>query len=284
VLAGVETITVGARAGVSVSGTPDRSCGLCFLGDIDAGNADFTVSPGSIMVNGNLSAGPNSMWRAASIGVSGTVSGGQFTPPWHTTPPFPDPLASFVMPAATGLPVKTNPCGSGGGPGIYGPVDLPNGACALKPGLYVVVGTWGAKNNTHVTGAGVTLYTMCGTTAAPRACSASGEAGGYLDFKNGQVSISAPATGALAGKAVLYDRNNTQNLSLQGNGGTSITGAVYLMSGTLDFNGNSCFGFQNGPVVAHGVTKANGNKSCVQVTSSTDAVVPGRPGEIALSE
>ena len=90
--------------------------------------------------------------------------------------------------------------------------------------------------------------------------------------------------GTWQGKAVLYDRGNTQDLSLQGNGATSITGAVYLRSGTLDFNGNSCFGFSGGPVVANGVTKANGNKSCVTVTSSTDAVIAGVPGEVALSE
>lgn len=283
-LAGVRTITIGARAGVSVSGTPERRCGLCFLSGVDAGNADFTVTPGRIMVNGNLTAGPNSMWSAAGIGVAGTVSGGQFSPPWTQTPALPDPFATYAMPGTTGVPARTNPCGSSGGTGVYGSVDLPNGPCALSPGLYVVVGTWGAKNSTVVTGSGVTLYAMCGTTAAPRPCAEAGETGGYLDFKNGQVSLSAPTSGALAGMAVLYDRGNTQNLSLQGNGGTSITGAVYLRRGTLDFNGNSCFGFQHGPVVANGVTKANGDKACAQVTSSTDAVVPGVPGAVALNQ
>ena len=284
VLAGVSSISIRAGAGASVSGTPDRHCGLCFLSGVDVGNADFTVSPGGIMVNGDISAGPNSQWQAASIGVVGTTSGGQFAPPATRTAAIPDPFATAAMPSTVGLPVKSNPCGAAGGSGVYGTLTLPNGPCALSPGLYAVVGSWTARNNTDLTGADVTLYALCGSTGAPRACAASGEAGGYLDFKNGSVGFSAPTTGAQAGAAVVYDRNNTRNLSLQGNGGTSITGSVYLRSGALDFNGNSCFGFSQGPVVVNGVVMANGNQSCVSVTNSTDATIPGVPGEVALSE
>ena len=96
--------------------------------------------------------------------------------------------------------------------------------------------------------------------------------------------MAAPTSGANAGKAIIYDRNNVQNLDLQGNGNTSITGMVYLKSGTLAFNGNSCFQFAGGPVVAGGVTKANGTKSCVRVVNSTDAQLPAVPGEIALDQ
>lgn len=286
-LAGIDTITVAAAARAAVKGGPARSCGLCFLNSVDAGNADFTVSPGGIMVNGNLSAGPNSTWTAGTtIGVVGTVSGGQFAPAVTQTVAIPDPLATIAMPAIPAANKGTNsPCGTAAsaGPGKYGSLELPNSACALQPGTYVVTGTWGMKNNTNLTGTGVTIYVLCGTSATPRACNAN-EAGGKLDFKNGNVAISAPTSGANAGKAIIYDRNNTQDLELQGNGGTSITGMVYLKSGTLSFNGNSCFQFSGGPVVAGGVTKANGNKSCVRVINSTDAQLPAVPGEIALDQ
>jgi hypothetical protein len=286
-LAGVDSITVAAAARAVVKGGPARSCGLCFLNGVDVGNADFSVSPGGIMVNGDLTAGPNSTWTAgSSIGVVGTVNGGLFAPAVTQTIAIPDPLATIAMPAIPAANKGTNnPCGNGAnaGPGKYGSVNLPNSACALQPGTYVVTGTWESKNNTDLTGTGVTIYVLCGTSATPRACHAN-EAGGMLDFKNGNVSLAAPTTGANQGRAIIYDRNNTQDLSLQGNGGTSIKGAVYLKSGTLDFNGNSCFGFENGPVVAGGVTKANGNKSCVRVTNSSDAQLPAVPGEIALDQ
>ncbi len=285
--AGVDTISVSAAARAVVKGGPARTCGLCFLNDVDAGNADFTVSPGGIMVNGNLAAGPNSTWTAGtSIGVVGTVNGGQFAPAVTQTIAIPDPLAAIAMPAIPTANKGTNsPCGTdaSAGPGRYGSVSLPNSACALQPGTYVVTGTWDMKNNTNLTGTGVTLYVLCGTSATPRACNAN-EAGGKLDFKNGNVAIAAPTSGANAGKAIIYDRNNVQNLDLQGNGNTSITGMVYLKSGTLAFNGNSCFQFAGGPVVAGGVTKANGNKSCVRVINSTDAQLPAVPGEIALDQ
>ena len=75
------------------------------------------------------------------------------------------------------------------------------------------------------------------------------------------------------GYAVIYDRTNDNNLGLQGNGGTSISGITYAPASDLDFNGNSCFGFSGGPIVVDSVVKANGNKSCVTVTNPVDTTV-----------
>jgi hypothetical protein len=192
-------------------------------------------------------------------GVVGTVSGGNFAPPATSIPSFGDPLASsLTLPLnTTGLSAKSNPCSDG--PGLYGSVDLPKNTCTLAPGLYVISGTWDMKNNTDLKGTGVTLYVRSPS--------------GYLDFKNGDVAISAPTTGALARLAIVYDRDNIKNLSLQGNGNTSISGIVYAPASALDFNGNSCFGFSGGPVVVDSVVKANGNKSCVKITNPVDTEV-----------
>jgi hypothetical protein len=245
------------------------TCSLCFLGGVDVDNADFSVSGGSVAVNGDITAGPNSVWTATVNGVVGTVNGGKFTPAPTVIPSFTDPLASLAMPSTTGLTAKTNPCGTGAthGPGLYSGsfTSLPNNPCNLQPGLYVVSGTWGMKNNDQLTGTGVTIY-----VTSP---------GGYLDFKNGDVNIKSPTpaqvavSGGVAGYAIIYDRANTNNLGLQGNGGTSIDGAVYAAKSKLDFNGNSCFGFKGGPIVALGVIKANGNTSCVTITSAIDTDV-----------
>lgn len=281
----VDHVDISSDARASVDAGASATCGLCFLGPIDAGNADFTVTGGGIHVNGDLSAGPNAEWTADdAIGVVGTVSGGVFNPAHTPAPSVTDPWAARtdLPPSVVGLPQKNDPCGSSGGPGIYGSEALESKQiCALSPGLYVIVGTWSQKNKSEFTGSGVTLYFTCGTKASPHVC-ASGEAGGELDAKNGEVTLSAPPTGGLAGVAIVYDRENTQYLGLQGNGGTSITGAVYAPSSKLDFNGNSCFGFSGGPVIVSGVIKANGNTSCVTIDASIDAEIYSLPGEIAL--
>lgn len=283
-LAGVAAIPISTAARASVSGGAPRSCGLCFLADVDAGNADFTVVPGGIMVNGSVTTGAQSHWTSGTfIGTSGTITGGTFSPAPTAIAPFGDPLAGLGMPVTTGLAVRSYPCGANGGPGIYGAVNLLNGPCPLQSGLYVVVGGWTAKNNTVLTGTGVTLYMLCGTTSAPRACAA-GEAGGFLDAKNGLVRIDAPSAGALQGLGIVYDRNNTSDLGLQGNGSTSVTGTVYLRSGALDFNGSSCFVVSRGPVVARDVITASGDKACLTILDSSDAAVPQPPSEVALDQ
>lgn len=55
------------------------------------------------------------------------------------------------------------------------------------------------------------------------------------------------SNGAPAGYSIIYDRDNHNALELQGNGTTSIHGAIYAAGSMLDFNGTTCFGFDGGP-------------------------------------
>ena len=289
-LAGVSKIDINTRARARVKEGLTSSCGLCFLGPIDAENADFTVEGGSIHVNGSSSdckdpgntavdAGPNSNWKAKSITVCGKTNGGNYAPTPTITSQISDPFANMLLPPnpmPTPLPTnRTDPCASaskGGGPGYYtSAVDIPNSDCELQPGLYVISNTWGMKNKSFLKdlGKGVTLYVR---------------SGGYLDFKNGQVALSPMSSGPFAGFSIVYDRANSNMLSLQGNGNTSISGIVYTPNSLLDYNGKSCFGFSGGPVVALGVEKANGNKSCVTVTNANDVTLPPLPGGISLDQ
>ena len=88
---------------------------------------------------------------------------------------------------------------------------------------------------------------------------------GYLDFKNGEVTLSAISTGPFAGFSIVYDRTNTHPLVPPGKRGDVHHRLVYTPT-SLDFNGGSDFGFKGGPIVAlKGVEKANGDKSCVVV-------------------
>jgi Flp pilus assembly protein TadG len=268
---GRSTIPVGSSAQAKLGVTVN--CTLCFLGPVDAGNGDLTVSGGSIAVNGSITAGPNSVWTASgagsTIGVAGAIDpDATYSPSATSIPAFGDPLAStLVLPfSTTSLATKANPCADG--PGIYNSdITLPNSTCALQPGMYVVNGKWEAKNNTELTGVGVTLYVK----------GPSGE----LDFKNGQAILSAATAatavnGARAGYVIVYDRTNTKPLGLQGNGNTLITGITYAPASLLDFNGNSCFGFSGGPIIL-GSGYTNGNPSCINVTNAADITVKRLP-------
>jgi hypothetical protein len=273
-LGGSGTITTTGTAAAAYS-VGAGICSLCVLGNVSTNNTDFTVTGGDIYVDGNVGTGPQSTWTATnSITISGTVSGlsqANATPDYTSGPHIADPFAGVTLPSSpyTGLSNKSvSPCG--GGPGIYGAVDLPNSTCVLLGGAYVITGTWSAKNNTLLTSNGqpVTLF-----FASP---------GGKLDLKNGAIdNMPAPTTTPLpsgfpsnwpTGFVIVYARDNTNTLDLQGNGGSTpdLTGNVYALKAVTSFNGNSCFTTSSGAMVIGGVSSV-GNQSCLQVLDAKNA-------------
>ena len=295
-LAGVNQIPVGSRAQARVASGLSVKCSLCFLGDLDSGNADYTVSGGSIAVAGDVSLGPNG--NVTATGGGAVAVGGTYNPNESFSPKpvididaFPDPLASMSLPVGkAGLTAKSQPCKKnsttpGDGPGIYGDVAI-SGDCQMEPGLYIIVGQWSLKNNDVLSNkpGGVTLYFTCGTTSAPTACASTGQAGGQLFGKNGSIDVSARSVDPINGFAIVYDRHNTSSLQLQGNGRGSIVGGVYAASSALEYNGNSCFTISGGPVVVDSVVKANGNKACVSITNAKQLGVAELPGDIGLEQ
>jgi Flp pilus assembly protein TadG len=276
-LGGSGTITTAgdAAAAYSVGG---GICALCVLGDVNTNNTDFTVTGGDIYVDGNVGTGPNSNWTATnSITISGTVSGlsqAHATPDYTSGPHITDPFAGVTLPVSpwTGLQNKgtnASPCTQG--PGIYGSYNIKNETCTLAPGAYVFTGTLSFQNTgSHLTSGGqpVTLF-----FAGPN---------GKLDIKNGDIDqLAAPTTTPLpsgfpagwpAGFAIIYSRDNTTPLDLQGIGDSfpDVTGNVYALRSTTSFNGNACFQVSGGAVVIGGVSSV-GNKSCLNVLDAKNA-------------
>ena len=273
-LGGSGTITTAgtAAAAYSVGG---GICALCVIGNVDTNNTDFTVTGGDIYVDGNVSTGPQSTWTATnSITISGSVSGlsqAKANPDYASGPHITDPFGSVTLPVSpyTGLTSKTNPCTQG--PGIYGDYNIKNETCVLAQGAYVFTGTLSFQNTgSHLTSnnAPVTLF-----FAGPA---------GKLDIKNGDVNkLAAPTTTPLpsgfpagwpSGFAIVYARNNTNTLDLQGNGDSfpDVTGNVYALKSATSFNGNSCFQVSGGAVVIGGVSSV-GNQSCVNVLDAKNA-------------
>jgi hypothetical protein len=273
-LGGSGTITTAgsAAAAYAVGG---GICALCVIGDVNTNNTDFTVTGGDIYVDGNVSTGPNSNWSATnSITISGTVGGlsqANANPDYTAGPHIADPFAGVTLPVSpyTGLTAKTNPCTQG--PGIYDSYNIKNETCTLAQGAYVFTGTLSFQNtNSHLTSNNVPVTLFF---ASPD---------GKLDIKNGDIDkLAAPTTTPLpsgfpsgwpGGFAIIYDRNNTNTLDLQGNGDSfpDVTGNVYALKSTTSFNGNACFQVSAGAVVIGGVSSV-GNKSCLNVLDAKNA-------------
>lgn len=272
-LGGSGTITTAgtAAAAYSVGG---GICALCVLGDVSTNNTDFTVTGGDIYVDGNVATGPNSTWTATnSITISGTsdLPQANASPDWTKGPHIPDPFAGVTLPTSpyAGLTNKSNPCTQG--PGIYGSYNIKNETCVLQQGAYVFTGALTFQNTgSHLTSNGLPVTLFFAST------------NGYLDIKNGDINkLSAPTTTPLpsgfpsgwpSGFAIIYARDNTNPLSLQGNGDSEpdVTGNVYALKSTTTFNGNSCFQVSSGAVVIGGVTSV-GNKSCLNVLDAKNA-------------
>lgn len=290
-LAGVSNISISSSARAALLPGSARSCGLCLLGSgvSDLGNGDVTVNGGSVHSNGTIDSGPNGRMSATpspnTISTAGSCPGNCSPVAQTGVAPIADPYATVLTlpPNLAGLTPKTNPCFDG--PGIYAAVGLPNSTCTLLPGLYVLTGTWSMGNNTLLNGtAGVTLYGTCGTTATPTICTA-GQSGGSLDTKNGDTQLVAPsaATDPLKGYAIIYDRENTSGLNIQGNGNSYVTGAIYAPKALLEFPGNSCVTVTNGPIIV-GSLYGNGNTGCVDLQSVIGASIPAPPSGASLDE
>jgi hypothetical protein len=122
-----------------------------------------------------------------------------------------------------------------------------------------------------INGSGVTIYNTSGLNSGVPGC-----ASAFSPFTisgQGNVTLSAPTTGSLAGVLIFQDRSITSTSSNQINGGaaTNLTGAIYLLHSPLLFSGsNTSSGYMI--LVADTVT-INGNSTVCSNYSS----LPGGP-------
>lgn len=290
-LAGVSRVPVTSAARAVVTPGGLASCGLCLLGGGThyIQNGDIAVSGTSVQANGDLGTQQNNghvTVTGGSVQVEGTATG-NISPAAQTgAGTLVDPLAGIELPgpsnawfaAPTGL--KTNICSQG--PGFYRSPTVANN-CVLQPGLYVITGTLQLAGQKSIDArAGVTLYFTCGASPTPTPCASGGQSGGSMTY-TGQatLSIHAPSTGPTKGLSIVSDRHNTADIELKGNGADSVTGTIYVASGTLGFRGNGTGASMDALVVANDVD-FRGNPSTMSLTYGITSNVELSPGDPAL--
>ena len=292
---GFDTVDVSAHAQATMRIGGQADCGLCVIGHSyhDFQNGDAYISGGDVAINGDVNIQNNGLVSTDGvISVEGDATGplDGYTPdPLEGQEPVADPLLNAPLPTSPygGLAVKTDPCGTGGthGPGIYGGYNFPNGTCTLQPGLYVVTGKWQFSGGAALDAtSGVTLFFTCGTPSAPSACASPGQDGGWLDGSgNGDVRITAPSSDPWKGLAIVYDRLNTSDLNLSGNGSSLVVGTVYMMSGKLRYDGNGCAKTNQALIVVNQL-EFNGSPACLKSDYTLDANVYVPPDQLHLSK
>lgn len=188
--------------------------------------AGSQITADSVCVNGNYSAGGNGITQTPNTGCGQKI----------------DPLASYLTPPDASSCDYNNATytGSGGGgaplhtldPGVYcGGITVKGGASVeLNPGTYVMKdGKLKVTGGGDVTGNGVTVY-LEGNNAEI-------DLGG-----GGNLHMTAPASGPLAGMLIYGDNTASPGLStsnLSGGGNLYYEGVIYLPTQLANFSGGS---------------------------------------------
>jgi Flp pilus assembly protein TadG len=257
---------VSALAQASIEPKTHVTCVVCVMGNWDGQNGDALVTNGGVAINGDLSTGPNGSVTAAGIGVAGSgLPDPHLNPSGTPIGHFTDPLADILLPPATLGQVAVDGTGACV-PGSYVSVL---GCGSFGAGIYTIVGNNtlnGQQNLTATPTGGVLFYFTCadvtghGNNAVyrTRAC-ASGESGGAIDAAGqGDVTIAGRTYGGRT-FSIIYDRNNTAELRLVGNGTTSITGDIYALASVFDARGNGTFDVNS--LIVMGAFRFDGNPS-----------------------
>ena len=232
---GTSSVQVSARA-VATSGS-DQNClyttattGTSLL--LNSG-AKITSACGIVLnssSNNALMTNSGSSLTASSIGMVGNYTGRGSISPTPTTGvvPFSDPLSSLQPPSVGNC---QNPPNINGGqtvnlpPGYYCGLNInSNAKVDLSAGTYSFDGYVNVNSGATLSGSDATLYFKAGTLQAN---------------SGSTITITAPTSGLFEGIAMFQDRSNRSGLNLDSGSSSTLTGAIYVPSGSVTFNSGS---------------------------------------------
>jgi hypothetical protein len=203
--------------------------------------------PGGIIVDSNngtkaLDLTGGSAVIAGFTNVTGGASGCGCTPMANTgTAPIPDPLAYLSPPTYNPAVCNyTNYKLQGGAsatlnPGVYcGGITISSSQATFNPGNYILLGggLTSSGGASALTGTGVSFYNTFDATHSFGDVNISG---------GGQVNLSAPSSGSMAGVLFFQDRAAPSNVTniISGGSDLSMTGALYFKTQKLKWTGGS---------------------------------------------
>jgi len=184
---------------------------------------------------------------------------------------------------------------------FYGISTGSGGSVTLEfdPGTYIFYGPAGSSGGFNIGGGtvtlentpadtgGVTLYFTCSSGTTPAACS-SGTAGATFNASPNSLVLGttadplyAPTSGTGANLLFWFDPNDTVTMTLNGNPSTSMTGALYMASGTLNASPNSSSGLKlPGAIVVNTVDIGGGANSIGTPTGAPVGGTTTSPGNL----
>jgi hypothetical protein len=180
----------------------------------------------AIGLGGNSTTTAPCLLAVGGVSVASTLNLTKCTTPTTNAAPAKDPYASLPAPSVSGS-CKSVPGGNAHiQPGRYCGGLSVNSTKTFDPGTYIIDGgTFSLNGNAVVQGAGVTFYLTNGATVAFNG-------GAHLTF-------SAPTSGTYSGILFFGDRNQANALQkFNGDGTSSMTGAIYMPSQQVQLNGN----------------------------------------------
>jgi hypothetical protein len=183
--------------------------------------------------------------------------------------PTPDPYVNLAEPDMSG-PCVTPIAGVWPAGKHCGGVTV-SGNATFAPGIHVITGgDFKLNASANVTGAGVMFFLNNGA---------------HLDFNgNAHMNISAPTSGTYSGIAIFGDRDSAYaNNTLNGNGTSVLTGAIYMPSQHVRFLGNYT-GFNNCMQVIASTIQYTGNSTFGTNCNGTGLYQIPTPGVVALVE
>ena len=211
-----------------------------------------------------IAASSNAAVTANKIQVRGTVQksgNAAFNPsPVTGSASFADPLSGLTAPSYGSASPAVSVSGNSSqtlNPGVYTSIAVSgNGSLTLNPGTYVITtGGFTVSANGAVKGSGVTIY----------------DAGGSINLSgNGNISLTAPTTGAYAGVLFFQSRTNSNVITLSSNGMVIPGGLIYAPDAAIAISGNGQF---KGSLIVNTVNISS--NSVLNQLSSNGATVYG---------
>jgi len=216
---------------------------------VESSNASALQNNGTLAVGG-----PNYQTVGTGVVASGYSGSGSYSPtPTTDIPPFNDPLGTVTTPTSTSCNYtnfSTNN-GNNGQPiqsGTYcGGITVTGGTLQLSPGIYTIAGgSLNVSGTGQINGTGVTFVVTANLNTHV-----------YTGVNiAGNISLSAPSSGPLAGILFIQDRTiaaGSAPSTFDATGNAIFTGALYFPTTKVQFKGTAPNLTSYSPIVAYQV-------------------------------